>query len=244
MVMLTMGFMPAHAGWRVVVDPWTTAAVTANTASQKLIEDKHNKRLDSISSRQQKMLQYTATMASIKEVYRMTMQNVNGFGEETAYYKDIFLCAADIFTLTPQVIKAIGKNPGKNYVLCLNELTNVMVETEGLVHDFIEIVNNGKVRLPDIPIIRKNIPNGGGQFNMGKNDGHNFLDRYERLSLANNIFTRLSIIRSKMELMVMMSHYGTWGDVFFTIDPQSWAAVFTASNKVNDIIDKWNDFNS
>jgi hypothetical protein len=230
----------AVAAYKVVIDPWTVAAVTANAGSQKLIEEKHNARLDSISARQQKMLKYTAAMASIKELYKMTMQNVTGFGEETAYYRDIFLCAADIFTLTPQVITAIGKNPGKNYVLCLNELTNVMAETEGLVHDFVEIVNNGKVRLPDIPAIRQNMPAGGGRYNMGTNDGHNFLDRYERLTLANGIYSRLLTIRSKMQLMVMMCQYGTWGDVLFAIDPETWAGFLTGANIVNDLVYKWN----
>ena len=32
----------ARAGWRVVVDPWTTAQVTANAGAQKIIEDQHN----------------------------------------------------------------------------------------------------------------------------------------------------------------------------------------------------------
>ena len=37
-----------RAGWRVVIDKKTTATVVSNAASQKIIEDKHNGRLDSI----------------------------------------------------------------------------------------------------------------------------------------------------------------------------------------------------
>ena len=84
-VMLT----DAHAAWRVVTDPWTAAQVAENTASQKLIEEQHNARLDSISSKQQKIMQYTAAMETIKELYRISMQNVTGFGEETRYYGEI-----------------------------------------------------------------------------------------------------------------------------------------------------------
>ena len=72
-----------QAGWRVVIDKRTTTAVMANAASQKLIEDKHNGRLDSIKSKQEKLMQYTATMASIKELYQLSMQNITGFGEES-----------------------------------------------------------------------------------------------------------------------------------------------------------------
>ena len=53
MVSLTLS-VTASAAWKVVVDPWTTAQVAANTASQQLIEDKHNERLDSIDSKQRK----------------------------------------------------------------------------------------------------------------------------------------------------------------------------------------------
>ena len=57
MVILTMTVISTKAGWRVVVDPWTTAQVAANTAAQKLIENQHNARLDSISVKQQKIMQ-------------------------------------------------------------------------------------------------------------------------------------------------------------------------------------------
>lgn len=75
-----------RAGWRVVIDKKTTATVVSNAASQKIIEDKHNCRLDSIKSKQEKLMQYTATMASIKELYQLSMQNITGFGEESKYY--------------------------------------------------------------------------------------------------------------------------------------------------------------
>ena len=84
--MLLFATSQAFAGWRVVYDPWTTGQVSANTTAQKLIEDKHNERLDTISEKQKKILQYTATMEGIKELYHLTMTNVRGFGEESAYY--------------------------------------------------------------------------------------------------------------------------------------------------------------
>ena len=72
----------SFAGWRVVVDTKTIAQVSANAAAQKAIEDKHNERLDTISDKQKKILQYTATMEGIKELYHLTMTNVRGFGDE------------------------------------------------------------------------------------------------------------------------------------------------------------------
>jgi hypothetical protein len=87
--MLLLATSHAFAGWR-----WSMTqddrAGRLPTAAQKLIEDKHNERLDTISAKQKKILQYTATMEGIKELYHLTMTNVRGFGEETAYYKEIF----------------------------------------------------------------------------------------------------------------------------------------------------------
>ena len=165
-----------QAGWRVVIDRKTTAAVLSNATSQKLIEDKHNGRLDSIKSKQEKLMKYTATMASIKELYQLSMQNITGFGEESKYYGEIVLLTAGIFKDVPIVLKQLGKSPGKNYVVCLNEMTNLVSETEGLVHDFVDIVNNGKVRNPL-----------GTAKEDGKDDGYNLLNRYERLTMANKI---------------------------------------------------------
>ena len=102
------------------------------------------------------------------------------------------------------------------------------------------MVNNGKIRLPDNPIIRQKIPNGGGRYNMGQGDGYNFMDRYTRLTLANKIYSRLLEMKYKMDVMVMMCQFGTWGEVFFAIDPESWASAYQASGMVDGIIRDWN----
>ena len=103
MVSLTLS-VTASAAWKVVVDPWTTAQVAANAASQQLIEDKHNERLDSIDSKQQKIMKYTAVMQQVKELYRMSMQNISGFGEETKYYGEICQTTWEIMEAVPAVL--------------------------------------------------------------------------------------------------------------------------------------------
>lgn len=218
--------------YKVVIDPWTTAAVTANAGSQELIEGQHNQRLDSISSKQQKLMQYTATMATIKELYKMSMENVSGFGAESQYYVEIAACAAEIFKDVPVVLKYLGKSPGKNYIICLNEMSNIVLETESLVKDFVDIVNNGKVKLP---ITKK-----GGAKNAGEGDGYNFIDRYQRLTLANRIYTHLMEIRYKMEGIAMMCEYcSDMNHVLMAIDIDSWAAFFTGKNIVEGLISDW-----
>lgn len=232
--------LPVSAYWKMVADPWTTAQVTANTTTQSLIENKHNERIDTISAKKKKTLQYTAVMEGIKELYQLSMTNVKGFGKETAYYKEIFLLSADILSGIPTVTKFITSHPVKNSILCYNELADVVIETEGLIHDFIDIVNNGKIRLPNNPIIRQKIPDGGGRYNMGQGDGYNFMDRYTRLTLANKIYSRLLEMKYKMDVMVMMCEYGSWNDAFYTLDPVTWATVFETKYIVDGLIHDWN----
>ena len=232
--------LPVSAYWKMVADPWTTAQVTANTTAQSLIENKHNGRIDTMSAKKKKTLQYTAVMEGIKELYQLSMTNVKGFGEETAYYKEIFLLSADILSGIPTVTKFITSHPVKNSILCYNELADVVIETEGLIHDFIDIVNNGKIRLPYNPIIRQKIPDGGGRYNMGQGDGYNFMDRYTRLTLANKIYSRLLEMKYKMDVMVMMCEYGSWNDAFYTLDPVTWATVFETKYIVDGLIHDWN----
>ena len=137
----------ANAWVRVVYDINSTAAVGANTAFQKIIEDSHNTRLDSIRSKQAKIMSYTASMQTIKELYRMSMQNVSGFGEESAYYKQMAENFLQVPGNTARAVKAINRCPGINYVNSLNEIVNIQAEVVGLIEDFVDIVNNGKVDL-------------------------------------------------------------------------------------------------
>ena len=227
----------AKAGVKVVIDPWTTEAVTQNTASQGLIEDQHNTRVDSINAKQQKIMQYTAAMQTIKELYVMSMQNVTGFGEETKYYSEIFSATVEIFKDVPVVLEYINSSPVKNYILCVNEMADVVAETQGLVADFINIVNNAKISVPGDSSITKNIP-----LQSKKSDGYNFLDRYERLTLANNIYSRLLQIKDKMEGMAMTCQFCNGiSDVLFAIDPESWAAYFTGKNIAEGLVNDWNN---
>ena len=128
MVMLTMTVTSAKAAWKVVLDPWTTAQVTANTTAQGLIENQHNARLDSMSAKQQKIMQYTTAMETIKELYSISMQNISGFGEETKYY-------AEIFGLTTDILTAVLEE-------CVDEMVSQHVDLDETVAVFVVLVQS------------------------------------------------------------------------------------------------------
>ena len=68
--MLLLATTHAFAGWRLVIDPKTIGQVTANTAAQKAIEDKHNERLDTISAKQKKIYNPQNEMFTIYKTKR------------------------------------------------------------------------------------------------------------------------------------------------------------------------------
>lgn len=220
----------ASAQWRIVIDPYCIGQVAANTASQKAIEDQHNKRLDSISAKQNKLEQYTVSMATIKELYKLTMENVSDFGTESKYYIEIGRCAFDIIKDVPELVKVVNKAKFTNKVLCLNELGNLVTQTQQLVADFVNIVNNAKIQNPLQ----------GQATAETKSDGYNFLDRYERLTVANKIYTDLMEIRYKVQGMMAMARYATMNDLFFAIDPEGWANIMVMQNSVGGLIMDWN----
>lgn len=169
-------------------------------------------------------------MATIKELYKMSMENINGFGTESLYYKEIGTCAFDILQSVPELVKTVNKAKFTNKLYCLTELSGLVMETQQLVGNFVNIVNNAKVRNP---------LKGQGTAEQ-KDDGYNLLDRYERLSLANRIYTDLMEIRYKVEGMMMMAQYATLNDLFFAIDPEGWANIMTLRNGVSGLIQDWN----
>lgn len=218
------------AQYRVVIDPYCIEAVGQNLATQKAIEGEHNKRLDSIASKQNKLEQYTVSMATIKELYKVTMENISGFGTESKYYTEIGRCAIDIVLDVPELVKVVNKAKFANKVLCLNELANVVTQTQQLVGDFVNIVNNARIENP----LK------GQATAEKKSDGYNLLDRYERLTLANRIYSDLMSIRYKIQGMMAMAQYATMNDLFFAIDPEGWANVMVMKNQVNGLVLSWN----
>ncbi len=46
---------------------------------------------------------YSVSMATIKELYKLSMQNISGFGTESGYYKEMGVCDFDILKDVPEL---------------------------------------------------------------------------------------------------------------------------------------------
>lgn len=243
MAILLFSTTSVNAWVRVVFDKNAIAAVGANTAFQTLIENKHNAQLDSIRSKQDKIMSYTTSMASIKELYRMSMQNISGFGEESAYYRQMAEQFIKVPGNTARAVKAIGRCPGINYINSLNEIVNIQAEVVGLIEDFVDIVNNGKVDLSAFTSGKSNDKISAFLKNahLGKGDGYNFLDRYERLTLANKLLSHIVDINMRLQQIEYICEFCcTFSNLMYSIDPLTWATFFSGKSIVDDVVSDWN----
>ena len=221
---------------RLVIDKKSVAAVTANTAIQSSIEIVHNKTLEEIRKKQEKIMSYTASMESIKELYRMSMQNISGFGEESAYYRQMVDNFLQVPGNTARAVKAINRCPGINYINSLNEIANIQTDVVGLVEKFVDIVNNGKVDFSAFTSGKSNdkLSKLLQNAHIGKGDG------YQRLTLANELLAHIVDINTRLNQIVYICEYcRTFSNFMYNIDPLTWATYFQGANMVQGVINDW-----
>ena len=227
---------------RVVIDKSSITAVGANTALIKKLEDDHNEQLDSIKSRKRKIAAYTASMATIKALYKQSMQNIRGFGTETVYYRQMADEFGKIPLNTARAMKAISRrNPVVNYVNSLNYILNIQIHAVSLVGTFVDIVNNGRVSLSDFTSKRKDdkLSELLKNAHIGKGDGYNFLDRNERLTLANSLLFDLRQLNYNLEQLVYVSMYCGVQDMLYNLDPVTWDNYINARYSIEYAVLQW-----
>lgn len=231
----------ANAQAKVVLDAKTIEAVTQNTEAVRYIEQLHNNQLDSIKSKELSMAGFAATMALLKENYRMSMQNVNSFRENSVYYKEMANQFAQIPGNIVKASKAMLSSPGMNFVSCLQEITGIQLETASVVQTFLKVVANGKVSLKDF----KNSKNSAinqllGKAKISEGDGYNFLDRYTRLQLCCELIGEITSINRKLEqITYICSTSKNASTLVFNIDPDTWINYMTGKNIIDGLVNSF-----
>ena len=241
--MLLSSHISSHAYMKFVIDKSCIAAETGNTALIKKLEDDHNKQLDSIKSRKKKIASYTASMATIKELYKLSMQNVRGFGTESVYYREMAEEFGKMPLNTARALKAISHSPVVNYINGLNYISNIQLHAISLIGTFVDIVSNGSVRLSDFTSHKKGdkLSELLKKAHIRKGDGYNFLDRNERLTLANSLLFDLRNLNYNLEQLVYVSQYCGLREMLYNLDPMTWYNYVNAKYDVEYAIMQWNN---
>ena len=124
----------------------------------------------------------------------------------------------------------------------MNEVVNIQTDVVGLIEKFIDIVNNGKVDFTEftsgktndkLTLLLKKV-------HLGKGDGYNFLDRYQRLTLANELLAHIIDINTRLQQIVYICEYcRTFSNFIYNIDPLTWATFFQGRNMVESVVNDW-----
>lgn len=211
-------------------DEKTIGAVAANTAAVMGIENAHNIELEKVKKKMKAIAGYASAMATIKEAYKISMQNIDGFGAETQIYQAIATTAGEVMSDIPIAIKELGKQPW-SAITTYREMIGLSTEAISAVHTFVNIVNNGKVslKLKDLA-------------ESGTDDGYNYLNRTDRYVLANSVLTHLTEIKYKLDAIIYMSQFcNSFSDIAFAISPDLWCSYFNMQNQVNTIVNLYKD---
>ena len=232
--------VPTHA-WRWNIDYWTIAQVGENTTAESGAEGIHNNTLTEQRKKQERIAEYTTAINVIRQLYKQSMQNTKGFGEESRYYQLIGENALYIVTNIPVAVSWLTRKPHINLPLCLNEISNLTMKTEQCIAGFVNIVNNGHVKSP----LKDNslIPGGGGRANIGQDDGYNFMSRSDRMGMANDILEDLVIVRNNLDYLIFMCQTNNGlEDLLMELDPDTWCNAMQMKWSVGDIVSGWEDF--
>lgn len=217
---------------RLVIDAKAIKQATENQAWQLAAEVPHNQLLDTIYSLQSEIVEKTGAIASIKWLHKQSLQNTKGFDPESSFYKDIAKTATDIIDMTPDVIYAVLNSSfvnQANSILKIGELSN---QCSQLVNDFINIVNNGKIKNPLL-----NTSSASSVKNS--DDGANMLDRDERLKIATKICYDLKSVKAQLNRIKFLCSYGDWTNLIQEVDKESWAKVNRGKDIADELIKQW-----
>ena len=83
--------------------------VGANTTAASAVEETHNATLNEQRKKQERIAEYTTAIHVIRELYKQSMQNTDGFGQESAYYRLIGENALYIVTNIPVAVSWLSK---------------------------------------------------------------------------------------------------------------------------------------
>ena len=215
----------------VNLDPKNVAAITENTSMVVGLEAFHNTEIEGIARAKKLIAKYASGMAAIKTLYAQSLQNIDGFDQETQIYKDIIFTAADIFKNYPIAISELSKRP-YSILATTNDMTNLFLEAQSAVSVFAKIVTNGKVSIT----LKELDPN-------GSTDGNNYLNRNDRYMMANKVLTELTDVKYRLDAILLMARYCNGiSDIVYALDIDTWCNAMYGANIAENIIDDFNSF--
>lgn len=204
--------------------------VTTNTATQMAMNEAQNIQIDSIRKKQNKLMALIEGISTNASLIEETYRNVSGFKKESRYYISMFNLGSRIIDHSVLAYKAIENGNIEGKTRALLSVSNLVADAISLGTAFSDIVTNGKVSNP--------IKHPDAMSPRG--DGYNFLNRHQRLIMANDIIYRLKEIDHQLVYITYIAQNSKLNDLLRTIDRKGYVNLLIGKGHINDIIGKWN----
>ena len=215
----------------VNVDPKNAAAIAENMSLVVGFEEFHNTDIKGIAKAKKLIEKYASGMAAIKTLYAQSLQNIDGFDQETQIYKDIVFTATDVFKDIPVALVELKKRPYSAFA-CTNDMKNLFLEATSAVSVFAKIVTNGKVSIK----LKELDPN-------GSTDEANYLNRNDRYVMANQVLTTLTDIKYRLEAIIYIAQFCNGiSDILISLDVDTWYNLVEGEAIANLIIEDYKSF--
>lgn len=212
-------------------DPTLTATVILQTEELKSIHKKRKSTQEKIIAAETAVTLALDRVHSVEDKMLEYLSNAQGAMQNLYQIKR----AAELVTTEIPKNTALLKNSVKGNLkgtaialLVSDEITDAATQMAALYPFMQQLVTSGSYNVTG---------------SDGKTEKHkvNLLNSAERYYVANEVVTRLEAINTDLFILAWQVRTLSWNDLWFSLDPEGWAAVMSGKNIVNGLVTDWNN---
>ena len=212
-------------------DPTLTATVILQTEELKSIHKKRKTTQEKIIAAETAVTLALDRVHSVEDKMLEYLSNAQGTMQNLYQIKR----AAELVTTEIPKNTALLKNSVKGNLkgtaialLVSDEITDAATQMAALYPFMQQLVTSGSYNVTG---------------SDGKTEKHkvNLLNSAERYYVANEVVTRLEAINTDLFILAWQVRTLSWNDLWFSLDPEGWAAVMSGKNIINGLVTDWNN---
>ena len=212
-------------------DPTLTATVILQTEELKSIHKKRKTTQEKIIAAETAVTLALDRVHSVEDKMLEYLSNAQGAMQNLYQIKR----AAELVTTEIPKNTALLKNSVKGNLkgtaialLVSDEITDAAAQMAALYPFMQQLVTSGSYNVTG---------------SDGKTEKHkvNLLNSAERYYVANEVVTRLETINTDLFILAWQVRTLSWNDLWFSLDPEGWAAVMSGKNIINGLVTDWNN---
>lgn len=212
-------------------DPTLTATVILQTEELKNIHKKRKTTQEKIIAAETAVTLALDRVHSVEDKMLEYLSNAQGAMQNLYQIKR----AAELVTTEIPKNTALLKNSVKGNLkgtaialLVSDEITDAATQMAALYPFMQQLVTSGSYNVTG---------------SDGKTEKHkvNLLNSAERYYVANEVVTRLEAINTDLFILAWQVRTLSWNDLWFSLDPEGWAAVMSGKNIINGLVTDWNN---